>query len=187
MRKKELNLLPDNVIFDVNRHFLIKRLLIVLIFNIIFLLLVTFNFTLEKSFLNDKLSEQREKLKKISILVHNFKTFHNQYKELLKKLNYLNKKKELYYISNSSKYSSFLSFMVLANNIAKGIRITYLDYANGKFIIKGKAVSADAFYHFYTNLNDNNLIKKVTFYYLEQKDKLKNFDFKISLSLKEIA
>jgi hypothetical protein len=186
MKKKEINLLPDYARFDINKHFLLKRFFIIFIFNIILLILISVNLILEKNFLKNKILEQESKLKRISILVDNFKIFQKKYSELVKKLNYLNKKKELYYISNNPKFSTFLSLMIFEQCITKGIKINDLNYTNGEFIVNGESDSSKSFYNFYSVLEKNQFIKKVNFYYLEQKNKFALFNFKIKVLLKEL-
>jgi len=186
MKRKEINLLPEHARFDINKHFLLKRFFIILIFNVIFLLLISLNLLLEKKFLESKIYEQKIKLKKISTIVENFKVFQEKYSELLKKMNSLNKKKGLYYVTNKTQYSSFLSLLILGKCLTNGIKINTLSYSNGKFILKGNAASSKSFYDFYSILNKNKLVKKVNFYYFEQKGNLDLFDFKISVLLRKI-
>jgi len=183
---KELNLLPPEYRFDLEKYSLIKKLFYTIIFNLIILIIITLTF-------NVLIKKQKEQLRHALYVLKSLKQLNSQlipyiddYKILRQKITELKKKKNLYYIRYNVNDSPFLSFLILNETLEKGIEINNLNYSKGEFKIEGTADSNESFYNYFENLRKNKYIKDVEFSYLK-KDKMNNLlNFSLKIKIREL-
>ena len=186
MKRKELNLLPEHALFDINKFLLLKKIILIFIFNIILLALITLNLFLQNNFLKKRIKNENRKVNNFANLIEKFVPYETEYLKLKKRFSELESKRKLYLTSGNFQYSPFLSIIILGKNLTDNIKISSLEYSKGSFLLKGKTDSTDSFYKFYDTLNSNKFIRKIDFNYLRGNDNSKFLNFKLAVFLEDL-
>ncbi|MGA1862873.1 PilN domain-containing protein [Deferribacter thermophilus] len=183
---KKLNIIPENLRYDIIKDYIIKLSFFTLILTILIIIfdysmLYYKNGQLEKMIKN--LSDYNSELKKE---ISSLDRYEKQYDSLKNELQKLLKEKKEIYTFYSSTNSPLISTVFYLTSKPDDIFFQNVSYKNNLIYIEGITKNAKSFYRYYHSLENNKLLKNIDFNFIKKDESSSYYNFKIIMRVKDL-
>ncbi|BAI80720.1 conserved hypothetical protein [Deferribacter desulfuricans SSM1] len=183
---KKLNLIPENLRYDLIKDQLIKSSIFIII---LAFLLIIFDYSL-LAFKNKQLEDI---LKKHTVYKNNLEReiasldkYEKNYKNLKNELQNLLKEKNKLFRFYTINYSPLISTIFYLTTKPSDIYFKNISYSKNTITLEGYANKTNSFYKYYKSLETNKYLNKLEFYFIKRDENNNLYTFKITMKVKEI-
>lgn len=183
MKNNEINLLPSKYQFDFNKHVAVRTSIAVIVCNIILLGVIYYcNITIIDK-LNKNLSQKQAYHNKLVSLNSNFSKYEQVYENKKKQLSDAKSKLRELMADNQKNNSPVIDSLRLFEFINQNIYVSSFSYGSGTFNFNGTAANDNAFYRFYKDLEQSEVVTRVNFLSLNRTDDSRQLKFKVKITM----
>ncbi|WP_273266038.1 PilN domain-containing protein [Flexistipes sinusarabici] len=183
MKNNEINLLPSKYQFDFNKHVAVRTSIAVIVCNIILLGVIYYcNITIIDK-LNKNLSQKQAYHNKLVSLNSNFSKYEQVYENKKKQLSDAKSKLRELMADNQKNNSPVIDSLRLFEFINRNIYVSSFSYGSGTFNFNGTAANDNAFYRFYKDLEQSEVVTRVNFLSLNRTDDSRQLKFKVKITM----